>query len=309
MKVYWRNREGNLAPAGAKFSLHGFSSGVQHISSVEHMALPAPTRPIKILRKTFSPIRDRWIQNVQQALDSKIPKVVLARTCTLELEQAPDPFTVTAALQQKAKGAFVFCFQSENSAFLGASPERLFLRNGTQIICEAIAGTRKRGQTVEEDERLAIELLNSEKDLRENRFVQMYLQTVVPSMTFSPISVVKTPNVQHLYCRCSGDLKEGMTDLEIVELLHPTPALCGWPKEQAQMLIQRLELFDRGLYGGVVGWQTPESSEWAVAIRSCEIRGKTVTLYSGAGIVDGSDPKKEWDELDQKIKLYDGIFV
>ncbi|HLI93964.1 MAG TPA: chorismate-binding protein, partial [Puia sp.] len=65
----------------------------------------------------------------------------------------------------------------------------------------------------------------------------------------------------------------------------------------------------RGLYGGAIGWSTQDASEWVVGIRSCFIQGKTATLFSGTGIVQGSDPISEWDELDQKLKLYDGIFV
>lgn len=258
-----------------------------------------------------------WIAGVEKALAlirrSELEKVVLARTCTLELAEAPDPFALTAALKQKAQGAFVFCVQSDTEAFLGATPERLFVRNQRQILSEAIAGTRRRGKTSSEDTKLGKQLLKSEKDLREFSPVQIYLQNALSPLcvappSFTPISIHQTQNVQHLYSRCSGRLKETVTDEEILLHLHPTPALCGTPKNKAYSVIRELEPFERGLYGGAIGWTTPEASEWIVGIRSCLIRGRTATLFSGTGIVEGSDPEEEWDELNQKLKLYEGIF-
>jgi menaquinone-specific isochorismate synthase len=259
-----------------------------------------------------------WIAGVEKALDliqrKELEKVVLARTCTLELATAPDPFAIAAALKQKAQGAFVFCVQSDTEAFLGATPERLFVRNNREILSEAIAGTRRRGKTASEDENLAAQLLASEKDLREFSPVQTYLHNALSPLCiappkFTPISIHQTQNVQHLYSRCSGKLKETATDEEILLNLHPTPALCGTPKNKAYSVIHELEPFERGLYGGAIGWTTPEASEWIVGIRSCFIQGKTATLFSGTGIVEGSDPEEEWDELNQKLKLYEGVFI
>ncbi|MCP6756591.1 chorismate-binding protein, partial [Klebsiella pneumoniae] len=80
----------------------------------------------------YLPNKEIWIEGVEKALDliqrKELQKVVLARVCTLELSEVPDPFAITAALKQKAQGAFVFCLASEGSAFLGATPERLFVR-------------------------------------------------------------------------------------------------------------------------------------------------------------------------------------
>ncbi len=237
---------------------------------------------------------------------------MLARICTLELEAAPDPFAMVAALKQKSEGAFVFCVQSEGEAFLGATPERLFRRTEQQIQSEAMAGTRPRGKTMNEDHSFGEELLSNGKLLREFLPVQNYLQkTLAPfcsaPLSFSPISIHKTQNVQHLYSSCTGELKQGTMDEEIVYRLHPTPALCGIPKEKAFSVIQELEPFERGLYGGTIGWTTEHASEWIVGIRSCRIKGKIATLFSGTGIVEGSQPEEEWEELNQKIKLYDGI--
>ena len=282
---------------------------------MQRVELPPPAKA-KVIKRTFLPTREEWIQNVEKALDlihrKLLQKVVLARACILELETAPDPFAVTAALKEKSQGAFVYCLQSDTESFLGATPERLFMRHGQNIVSEAIAGTRRRGKTVWEDEKLQKQLLCSSKDLREFSHIPAYLQdTLSPLCTaplnFSPISIHQTKNVQHLYSRSYGKLKEHITDNEILEHLHPTPALCGLPKQKALSTIHELEPFNRGLYGGAIGWTTEHNSEWIVGIRSCLLKEKVATLFSGTGIVEGSNPEHEWDELNQKLRLYDGI--
>lgn len=154
--------------------------------------------------------------------------------------------------------------------------------------------------------------MQSLKDLREFTPVQQYLQKSLSPLCqnpliFSPLSVHQTRNVQHLYSKCSGILKDSTTDEEILKNLHPTPALCGTPTEKAFALIRKLEPFQRGFFGGAIGWSTPESSEWVVGIRSCMIKERTATLFTGTGIVEGSDPEEEWEELNQKLRLYDRI--
>jgi len=314
LNIYWSDREGNSAPSDCTFHVRPFSSNLQKLAT-QRIKLPFPARA-KVIKKSFSPTKEEWIEKVEKALElihrNELQKVVLGRTCTLELETAIDPFALTSALKNKAQGAFVYCLESNGEAFLGATPERLFKRTGNKILSEAVAGTRRRGKTPFEDEKLQKQLLTSAKDLREFSHIPDYLQYVlsplcIAPLHFSPITVHQTQNVQHLYSRCSGTLKEKITDEQILAHLHPTPALCGVPKQKALSAIQELEPFDRGLYGGALGWTTPEGSEWIVAIRSCLLKGKVATLFSGTGIVEGSDPEREWDELNQKLRLYDGI--
>lgn len=315
MKIYWSDREGNAPPADCTFSFRPFSSVIGAQPYIQQKELPKPIS-VKALRQTYLPSREEWTRGVNKALDlirkGELQKVVLARICRLELDHIPNPFAIAASLKQKAQGAFVFCMQSGSQAFLGATPERLFFRKERKIISEAVAGTRKRGNDPIEDEKLQQELLRSAKDLREFSPVQSYLQNALSPLclkplNFTPISVHQTKNVQHLYSKCTGDLKREVTDEEILTNLHPTPALCGTPKQKAFSFIHELEPFDRGLYGGALGWQTPEASEWIVGIRSCHLEGNIATLFSGTGIVEGSNPDDEWDELNQKLKLYEGI--
>jgi menaquinone-specific isochorismate synthase len=273
------------------------------------------SHPASYLGKpTYTPDQKQWRHQIEQALDSSLEKIVLARRCSIECTEEIDPFAVASALEPRAKNACLFCLQTPDFSFVGASPERLFRREGRRIWVEAMAGTRKRGNTPEEDEKFKQELLHSEKDRREifpiQKFFQETLQPWVDEpVVFQPISIRETSHVQHLYSQGTALLKEKVTDFDLLHLLHPTPALAGFPQKEAKQIIQQLESFSRGFYGGIVGWSTPESSDWIVAIRSCFIEKQKATLFSGTGIVEGSHPDLEWEELDHKLELYRGIFL
>ncbi|MCK5033282.1 MAG: chorismate-binding protein, partial [Calditrichia bacterium] len=115
------------------------------------------------------------------------------------------------------------------------------------------------------------------------------------------ISVIKLRRLQHLYSKFHGKLKDETSDIEILSALHPTPAVGGVPGKEALEHIQSMEPFHRGWYAAPVGWIGYNSAEFAVAIRSGLVNGKNLALYSGGGIVDGSDVNSEWQEIENKI--------
>lgn len=316
MNLYFSDREGKVLPPHCRFHIKPFSKPA--LSFSPHLVnLPNPAS-YKIIKRTFLPTQSEWKKNVQKALQliekNEMSKVVLGRLCILELQETPDPFAIAAALKEKAQGSFVFCAQLDaEESFLGASPERLFKCDQGHLFSEALAGTRPRGVNEMQDRFFCQELLKSAKDVKEFEYVQTYLKnTLSPfctSLHFTPMAIHATSHVQHLYSQCSGALKPHIDDMQILSALHPTPALCGTPTDRAHQLIQELEPFDREFFGGCLGWRAPEASEWIVGIRSCHLKGKTATLFSGAGIVEGSEPDKEWEELNHKLRLYDRILV
>lgn len=309
MHVFWSKP----FPPNARFSTHPlllFSPPQKFISQISSF------HPISIRNRHFLPDKKNWISMVEKALEQidkgHLEKVVLARTAVYECVDPPDPFSLAAQLP--SFGATTFCFSQGDRAFLGATPELLFSRQNNRIETAAMAGTRKRGKTLHTDQKLEKELLSSSKDLHEWSFIPRHFQnTLAPLCTeplsFSPICVYKTPTVQHLYSRCRAILKTPLSDAELLHRLHPTPALCGTPTAAARELLCELEPFDRGLYGGAIGWSTPEASEYHVAIRCCFIEKTTIHLYTAAGIVAGSNPHAEWEELNQKLRLFEGLFV
>ena len=101
-----------------------------------------------------------------------------------------------------------------------------------------------------------------------------------------------------------SDDPAGHSDADIVSTLHPTPAVGGSPTREAVAWIRANEPFARGWYAGPIGWVGYDSSEFAVAIRSALIDGTSLSVYTGAGIVPGSDPAREWQEIEDKMGTF-----
>ena len=205
------------------------------------------------------------------------------------------------------ENCYRFCFRLDDQrAFLGATPERLFRRQGQWLQSEIIAGTRPRDDDPVRDDRLALELLGSTKDQLEHdivrKSVRQRLYGCVQDLRVDQhASVLKLARKQHLVSRVEGRLHDGVSDGQLIERLHPTPAVGGYPTENALGEIDRLESFDRGWYAAPVGWVSQEAAEFAVAIRSGLVVDRRLSVYSGAGIVPGSVPEEEWDEIEHKI--------
>src|SRR5690606_3437641 len=274
------------------------------------------TLPVPVSRIDL-PSRERWDANVEWALrrfdSSELEKIVLARRVSFDLERRPDPFLLLDQLRQVTPGCFHFCFQPDDTvAFLGASPERLYRREGRAIWSEAVAGTRPRGRSETDDRRLRDELLLSEKDQREHRYVRLsIMDSLRPFCEALQIddtaSEMMLTRGRHLYSAVNGTLREDATDYDVLTSLSPTPAVGGYPTEDALKELRTLEAFGRGWYAGSVGWIGTERAEFAVAIRSGLVRDRNLMLYSGAGIVAGSKPADEWVETEQKIADFAGI--
>ncbi len=271
-----------------------------------------------VLAESDSTDRSQWMSSIGRALDAiragSIQKLVLARSRTLKLAEPIEPFSLLHQLGEYSKRCFLFGIQFERgSAFIGSSPERLYRRTGRHIDTEAVAGTRPRDDNPAADDLLARQLLESVKDLREHAYVASHIESRLGSLceqvdASAELNVVKLPRVQHLVRKYHGELRPSVADLGIIGALHPTPAVGGTPVDRAAEMIRALEPFDREWYAGPVGWFGPEGAEFAVGIRSARIFEDEITLYGGAGIVEGSDPETEWNEVEQKLSPFLRIF-
>ncbi|MDY6838519.1 MAG: isochorismate synthase [Thermodesulfobacteriota bacterium] len=271
---------------------------------------PLSSLPKAISRQDY-PDKGGWCANVEAALRAFKPgdyeKVVLARKATFAFEESINPAVLLWALKRNTPQCFHFMFQPEaDAAFLGASPERLYRRDKDGIRTEAIAGSRPRGASAEEDERYALQLKRSEKDLREHEYVVKSIQRTLKALCSllsvdDERSIMKLARCQHLLTDFRGKLANGVKDADLLEKLHPTPAVGGHPTDRALQDIARLEPFDRGWYAGPVGWIGKDGAQFVVGIRSALTEGCKLHLFSGAGIVDGSVPIAEWEEIENKI--------
>ncbi len=311
-----------LARVGENYSLTLNLNNVQEAPRrrLEELAgvlgIPVPVIPelatTKSMIRSDLPDRREWQRNIEAVLaatrSGEVGKIVLARRTDLELEQAIDPFALLRQLQQYNQKACAFLFQvDEECTFLGVSPERLFKISGRQLTTEAIAGTAPRGATPEEDQRLAEDLLHSEKNIEEQRFVIEAVRNAVEKFCIdtedlpATPSLLKLPKVQHLMTRFSGKLADTSKLGDLFSHMFPTPAVCGSPRDRALELISKLDGFDRQYYAGAVGVVGKGRAEFTVAIRSLSLSPNKISLYAGAGIVPGSDAELEWAELNQKL--------
>jgi menaquinone-specific isochorismate synthase len=257
------------------------------------------------------PRRDEWLDLVaraqQQIAEKSLEKVVLARRTDLELTQQLDPLLLVESLRSANAVGYSFLLQPDaSSAFLGAPPERLFKVNGRSLESEAIAGTRPLGESEWETEELAAALWQSDKDSAEHQFVVDAITATLQPLceqleSGSRPEIMRLGTLQHLRLPLHGQLRSGVSAAQVLQAMHPTPAVGGTPREAALTFIRANEPFTRGWYAAPVGYLGRDSAEFAVAIRSLLIRANQISLFAGAGIVAASDPQREWQELEQKI--------
>ncbi|MBW1740867.1 MAG: isochorismate synthase [Deltaproteobacteria bacterium] len=270
-----------------------------------------------IKRRHDTPDQEGWkvmFNTAMQAIDQgELEKIVLARRTTFEFSEDLKPILLLERLKTQSEGCVHFCVQVDSTtAFIGASPERLYQRQGRTIKSEAVAGTRPRGETYEADERLGQELLSSEKDVTEHAYVVKSVDKILSRLCRSHVnnggnpaaSLLKLTRVQHLISSFEGELADGITDSEVLRSLHPTPSVGGYPAPQAITMIGKLEPFDRGWYAGPIGWIGFDDAEFMVGIRSGLIDGRTLHLFSGAGILNASTPQREWEEIENKLSNF-----
>jgi len=256
-----------------------------------------------LVRRNDNPDQKLWKEDVEHILsNASVEKVVLARKTCLSFKHAPDPWLMLRQLKAVTPNSYHFAFQFKRSIFLGASPERLYRRHQRSIESEALAGTLPKSQ----DPQL---LLNSDKNQNEHAFVVDAINESFKEFctTFSKDkkpSILTLANGHHLISKFQGQLKDGIKDEDILQFLHPTPALGGTPREQALGLIRKLEGFSRGWYGAPIGYVGLDWAEFVVGIRSGLVRDKKLYVFAGAGIVKGSEALSEWDEVENKISNF-----
>ncbi len=253
-----------------------------------------------------------WESNLFSAIDQirsgELNKVVLSRVAEVRFDER---INVDAALDYLAEHyaeCYRFLFEPRPyHAFYGATPELLASVEDIQIRSMGLAGSIRRGTTTEHDNDYANKLLSDPKERYEHQLVvdelKRRLQSVTDELNIAETGLYKLSNIQHLYTPIEGKLKSNMGIIPLVELLHPTPALGGDPRDLAMEVIRQAEPVPRGWYAAPVGYIDHNlNGQFAVAIRSAVVQEKRVWMYAGAGIVKDSIPQKEWDETALKFR-------
>lgn len=280
-------------------------------TSAEVVQLPPPPASAGEFRVRPLTAIDEYLRYVAAGRDAVraggITKVVLARDIVVE---SADPIDVHAVLL-RLRASFGSSYRYSIDGFVGASPELLVARHGDVCRSHPLAGTAARTGDPETDARLASELMASTKNQIEHRIViDVVHDTLLPYCSYldwePDPSIVRVANVQHLGTLIEGRFSDPAPSvLDLARLLSPTPALGGHPRAAALALIDELEPFERGRYGGAVGWVDADGNgSWAVGIRCAELTAdrRQARLFAGGGIVADSDPVAELAETQAKLQ-------
>ena len=255
---------------------------------------------------------DEWMKRVASAVekikDGELEKVVLARDLIARNSEAISKRNLITFLTENYPSTWVFLV----SNLIGATPELLVRLNKSLVTSRILAGTIRKSGDEARDLGLAASLAKSSKDLEEHEYaVRSVAEALSPfcSSTNVPESpfVLHLANVMHLATDVTGVLNDSATPIDIFALiasLHPSAAVCGTPTDIANGLINELEDLNRGRYAGPVGWIDGRGDgEIAIALRTGQLSEdlKSMQIYSGCGIVAGSNPEDELAESQAKL--------
>lgn len=234
----------------------------------------------------------------------EVEKVVLARDIIAKIDERFDLRPVLKSLAEK----YPTCWVYSVDGMFGASPELLVRVAHRQVSARVLAGTAGRGTDPAIDAAISAALATSEKNTTEHAFaVDSLVKSLTPFCTQvdadpKPFSLA-LPNLWHLASDVHGVLRTDASVLDLAAALHPTAAVAGTPRLEAQRLLAKLEGFDRGRYAGPVGWIGADGDgEWAIALRGAQIEGETIRAFAGGGIVAGSEPEAELAETELKFQ-------
>lgn len=265
--------------------------------------------PIRVVSR---PSRESWMQEVARATNhiksGDFIKVVLARALELRFAQPVNVPVVIDNLRVQNPEATVFALRRATAVFLGATPELLARVTDRTVESMSLAGSAPRGLNPQDDSRYADEMKGDAKNQREHAVVRQHVRDRLSHLTRSldmpePPDLKRLPTVQHLLTPVRAELNPDASIWAVVQQLHPTPAVAGYPVETAtRYIVEQAEPFRRGWYAGSVGWSTLSGDgQWMVALRSALIHDRDVYLYAGCGIMRESDPAAELSESDWKF--------
>lgn len=222
----------------------------------------------------------------------QVNKIVLSRLIDITTEAPPDSLALLARLVAQNPASFNFHVPlPDGGTLLGASPELLLRKDGNTFSSLPLAGSARRHADAAQDKAAGQALLCSAKDRHEHELVTRAMRDVlVPrsqrlAMPGAP-ELITTPTLWHLATPVEGETRFADDNaLSLACLLHPTPALSGFPHEAAKAYIAELEPFDRELFGGIVGWCDAEGNgEWVVTIRCARLLQNQVRLFAGQAL-------------------------
>ena len=271
------------------------------------LAKPATRELPTLVELAQIPPAPGYEEMVRNAIDrietTGLQKVVLSRSAAIRADAPLDPLAVIDRMQEREPTCTIFSLPAGTARFVGASPELLVSKKGDLVRSNPLAGTISR---TEDD---IAGLVESIKNGEEHRLVVEDIVSLLRPL-LAEIHVPASPTVvtlravRHLGTEITGKVSGsgGLSVIDLLRVIHPTPAIGGVPRSDALSLITEIETGSRGLFGGAVGWMDADGDgEWVLGIRGALIEEDRAIVRAGAGIVQGSDPHDE--AIETRIKL------
>jgi len=265
------------------------------------------------------------LKGISEINSGNLDKVVLSRFVEKKLNSA-DPITIFKQLFNTYKNAMVYCwYHPKVGLWIGATPELLFKVEGKKLTTISLAGT----QPFKDD----AEVSWTNKEIEEQKIVTDYITKQIEPYTkqvsISEVETVRAGNLLHLKTRIISRIESASNLKSIINALHPTPAVCGFPKKEAKEFIINNENYKRQYYTGFLGElnlkqsktrntnrRNVENNAYAIVktqsnfyvnLRCMQLKGHTAVIYVGGGITAASNPEKEWEETVNKTKTIGSI--
>ena len=288
-----------------------YRDAVLRIEQIENrltapMSLPPAVSLNGIPQAVSNLTAEQFRSNVEKAKEyiraGDIFQVVLSQRLSLKI--AADPFDIYRALRFINPSPYMFFLRMDNLFLVGSSPEMLVKVRGDRVEYGPIAGTRPRGNTPEEDARLADELIHDEKERAEHiMLVDLGRNDVGRISKFGSVKVTdlmrieRYSHVMHLVSSVEGRLQDGLDSFHALESCLPAGTVSGAPKVRAMEVIEELEPSRRGIYAGAIGYVDFSGNlDTCIALRTLVIKDGTAYIQAGSGIVADSVPEREREE-------------
>jgi anthranilate synthase component 1 len=280
----------------------------------ERMVLAQPATgdaaPPAVLRRSVT--EEQFLAAVRRSKDhifaGDCMQVQISQRTSRALRAAP--IALYRALRGLNPSPYMFYFDFGDHHVVGASPEIMVRVAGDKVTLRPIAGTRPRGQTPEEDARIAAELLADPKERAEHVMlidlgrndVGRVAETGTVRVTEQMV-VERYSHVMHIVSNVEGRLRPGLDAVDVFRASFPAGTVTGAPKVRAMQIIDALEPVKRGVYSGAVGYLGFNGDmDVAIAIRTAVVRDGTLHVQAAAGVVADSDPQSEWQETQHKAR-------
>ena len=235
-------------------------------------------------------------------------QVVLSQR--LSISYSASALDLYRALRTLNPSPYMYFLELGDHQVVGSSPEILVRLENDEVTVRPIAGTRRRGESEQEDKALEADLLADPKELAEHLMLidlgrndaGRVSETGSVRLT-EKMLVERYSHVMHIVSNVTGKLKAGMTAIDVLRATFPAGTVSGAPKIRAMEIIEELEPIKRGIYSGAVGYLSWNGNmDTAIAIRTAVIKEGVLSIQAGAGVVFDSDPQSEWEETLNKAR-------